>query len=158
VRYFEEALEIGDGLIGSIALYNLALEESRESGDHERAAGLYAEALGLAVEMGDRANAAYCLEGLAGLPSARDEPSRATRLLGAAEALLEAVGTPRYVQAQARVLHERAVKSLRSRLGEQAFVAAWAKGRHMKPEQAVDYALEKPQPSEEAPQTPTPGT
>jgi tetratricopeptide (TPR) repeat protein len=86
VRYFEEALEIareiGDRLIGSIALYNLALEESRESGDHERAAGLYAEALGLAVEMGDRANAAYCLEGLAGLISARDEPSRATRLLG----------------------------------------------------------------------------
>jgi predicted ATPase/DNA-binding NarL/FixJ family response regulator len=145
VRYFEEALEIareiGDRLIGSIALYNLALEESRESGDHERAAGLYAEALGLAVEMGDRANAAYCLEGLAGLISARDEPSRATMLLGASEALLEAVGTPRYVQAQAQVLHERAVESLRSRLGEQAFAAAWAEGRHMTPEQAVDYAL-----------------
>jgi predicted ATPase/DNA-binding CsgD family transcriptional regulator len=145
VRYFEEALEIareiGDRLIGSIALYNLALQESRQSGDHELAAELYAEALGLAVEMGDRANAAYCLEGLAGLISARDEPSRATRLLGASEALLEAVGTPRYVQAQADVLHERAVESLRSRLGEEAFAEAWAEGHRMTPEQAVDHAL-----------------
>jgi DNA-binding CsgD family transcriptional regulator len=147
VRYFEEALEIareiGDRLIGSIALYNLALEESREQGDHERAAGLYAEGLGLAVEMGDRANAAYCLEGLAGLISARDEPSRATRLLGASEALLEVVGAPRYVQAQARVLYERAVESLRSRLGKETFEAAWAAGRSMSPEEAIEYALEE---------------
>jgi non-specific serine/threonine protein kinase len=152
VRHFEEALEIareiGDRLIGSIALYNLALEESQERGDHERAAELYAEGVGLAMEMGDRANAAYCLEGLAGLISARDEPSRATRLLGASEALLEAVGAPRYVQAQARLLYERAVKSLRSRLGEEAFVAAWVEGQHMTPEQAVEYALL-------APETPT---
>jgi predicted ATPase/DNA-binding CsgD family transcriptional regulator len=157
VRYFEEALEIareiGDRLIGSIALYNLALEESREQGDYERAARLYAEGLGLAVEMGDRANAAYCLEGLAGLISARDEPSRATRLLGASEALLELVGTPRYVQAQARVLYERAVESLRSRLGKETFEAAWAAGRSMTPERAIEYALEEspeeiePQPS-----------
>jgi hypothetical protein len=44
--------------------------------------------LELAVEAGDRANAAYCLEGLAGLIAARDEPERATRLFGASEALL----------------------------------------------------------------------
>jgi predicted ATPase/DNA-binding CsgD family transcriptional regulator len=141
--YFGEALEIsreiGDGLIGSIALYNLALEESR--GDRERAQELYAEGLGLAVEMGDKANAAYCLEALAGLIAERDEPERAARLFGASETLLEAVGGPRYVQAQASVLYEHAVESLRSRLGEEAFEAAWAEGRRMSPEDARGYAL-----------------
>ena len=164
VRYFEEALEIsreiGDRLVGSIALYNLALEESRVQGDHERAAELYVEGLGLAVEMGDKANAAYCLEGLAGLISERGEPVRAARLFGASEALLEAVGAPRYVQAQASALYERAVEALRSRLSEDAFGAAWSEGRAMTPEQAIEYALseeEKP-PTKESPrpeQSPT---
>ena len=164
VRYFEEALEIsreiGDRLVGSIALYNLALEESRVQGDHERAAELYVEGLGLAVEMGDKANAAYCLEGLAGLIADRGEPVRAARLFGASEALLEAVGAPRYVQAQASALYERAVEALRSRLSEDAFGAAWSEGRAMTPEQAIEYALseeEKP-PTKESPrpeQSPT---
>jgi DNA-binding CsgD family transcriptional regulator len=148
VRYFKEALEItqetGDRLIGSIALYNLALEESRVQGNHERAAELYVEGLGLAAEMGDKANAAYCLEGLAGLISERGEPERAARLFGASEALLEAVGAPRYVQAQARILYERAVEALRSRLGRKAFAAAWSEGRTMELELAIEYALEPP--------------
>ena len=74
-------------------------------------------------------------------------------MLGASEALLEAVGTPRYVQAQADALHERTVESLRSSLGEEEFAAAWAEGRHMTPEQAVDHALlaQETSPQAEAP-------
>ena len=149
VRYFEDALaisrEIGDRLIGSIALYNLALGESQVQGDHERAAELYVEGLRLAVEMGDKANAAYCLEGLGNLISERGgEPEHAARLFGASETLLEAVGAPRYVQAQARLPYEHAVEALRSRLGETAFAAAWAEGRTMSPEQAVEYDLGPP--------------
>jgi predicted ATPase/DNA-binding CsgD family transcriptional regulator len=154
VRYFEEALEIsreiGDRLFGSIALYNLALEESRVQGDHERAAELYVEGLGLAVEIGDKAYVAYCLEGLASLISERGEPERAARLFGASEELLEAVGAPLHVQAQDRALYERAVEALRSRLGEEAFGAAWAEGRAMTLEQAAEYTLELPPPSEES--------
>jgi DNA-binding CsgD family transcriptional regulator/Tfp pilus assembly protein PilF len=144
-RYFEEALaisrEIGYRLSGYISLYGLALT-SRVRGDHERAGKQYIEGLELAVEAGDKANAAYCLEGLAGLIGERGEPDRAARLLGAAEALLEAVGAPLYVQAQDRALYEKAVKALRSRLGEEAFRAAWAQGRAMALEQAVEHALE----------------
>jgi predicted ATPase/DNA-binding CsgD family transcriptional regulator len=158
-RYFEEALgiarEIGDGLIGSIALYNLALEESRVRGDHERAEELFAEGLRLAVEMGDKANAAYCLEGLAGLISTRGGLPRAARLFGASEALLEAVGAPRYAQAQARVLYEGAVQSLRSRLGQDAFEVAWAEGRQMTAEESIAYALERPDPPDQQPFSPT---
>jgi predicted ATPase/DNA-binding CsgD family transcriptional regulator len=159
-RYFEEALgiarEIGDGLIGSIALYNLALEESRVRGDHERAEELYAEGLRLAVEMGDKANAAYCLEGLAGLISTRGGLPRAARLFGASEALLEAVGAPRYAQAQARVLYEGAVESLRSRLGEAGFEVAWAEGRQMTAEESIAYALERVDSPDEQPSSPYP--
>jgi predicted ATPase/DNA-binding SARP family transcriptional activator/DNA-binding CsgD family transcriptional regulator len=154
VRYFEEALkisrEIGDRLVGSIALYNLALEESRAGGDHERAAELYIEGLGLAVEMGDKANAAYCLEGVAGLILKRGEPERAARLFGASEALLEAVGAPRYAQAQARDFYERAVEELRCHLDEEAFETAWSEGRAMSPEQAIEYALSEEKPPTEA--------
>ncbi len=145
VRYFEEALaisrEIGDRLIGSIALYNLALEESRVQGDRERAAELYVEGLKLAVEMGNKANAAYCLEGLAGLIAEGGEPERAARLFGASEAMLEAVGAPRYVHAQNRALYERSVEALRSRLTEEAFAVVWSEGRAMALEQAIEYVL-----------------
>jgi DNA-binding NarL/FixJ family response regulator len=65
-------------------------------------------------------------------------------VFGASEALLEAVGAPRYVQAQARILYERAVEALRSRLGRKAFAAAWSEGRTMELEQAIEYVLEPP--------------
>jgi hypothetical protein len=48
-----------------ISLYNLALI-AQSAGDHERASELYAEGLGLTVEVGDKANAAYCLGGWPG--------------------------------------------------------------------------------------------
>ena len=145
-RYFEEALaisrKIGYRLSGYISLYGLALS-SRVRGDHERAEELYAEGLTLAAEAGDKANAAYCLEGLAGLIATRDEPERAARLFGASEALLEAVGAPLYAHVQDRALYEEAVEALRSRLGEGPLGAAWAEGKAMSPERAVEYAFEE---------------
>jgi non-specific serine/threonine protein kinase len=143
-RYFEEALvlarELDNKLTIYISLYNLALA-SRAQGDHERAEERYAEGLRAAVEAGDKANTAYCLEGLAELAGERGESERAARLFGASEALLEAVGAPRYVHAQDRTLYERAVENLRSWLDEATFGAAWSEGRKMSPEQAIEYAL-----------------
>jgi non-specific serine/threonine protein kinase len=157
-RYFEEALaisrEIGYRLTGYISLYSLALA-SRVRGDHGQAAELYREGLELAVEAGDKANAAYCLEGLADLIAARDEPERATRLFGASEALLEAVGAPLYAHAQDRALYESAVEALCSQLDEEAFGAAWSEGRAMALERAVEHALELPPPAEEQAAPPT---
>jgi len=154
VRYFEEALaisrETGDRLAGYVSIYSLALSV-RARGDYGRAGRLYIEGLGLAVEMGDKANAAYYLEGLAALIAERGEPERAARLFGAAEALLEAVGAPLYVQAQDRALYEEAVEALRSRLGEETFGAAWSEGRTMALERAVDYALQPPPMAPEEP-------
>ncbi len=43
----------------------------------------------------------------------------------------------------ARALYERTLAASRSRLDEAAWTAAWAEGRAMSPEQAVEYALEQ---------------
>jgi DNA-binding NarL/FixJ family response regulator len=42
------------------------------------------------------------------------------------------------------------VEELRSRLGEEAFEAAWSEGRAMTPEQAIKYALSEEEPSTKA--------
>jgi non-specific serine/threonine protein kinase len=153
-RYFEEALVLSQDIGGRIpasyiSLYNLALIAQSER-EHKRASELYEEGLALAVEVGDKANAAYCLEGLAGLIGQDGEPRSTVRLYGASEAILETVGAPLYVHAQDRALYERAVGILRSRLGEEAFEAAWSEGRAMTSEEAIEYALESPKSSEEA--------
>src|SRR5207247_705822 len=57
------------------------------------------------------------------------------RLLGSAETLREARGTP--IPPVYRASYERSVAAARDRLGEKAFAAAWAQGRTMTPEQAL---------------------
>ena len=59
----------------------------------------------------------------------------AAHLWGAAEALREAIGT--LLPPVERVPYDRAVEALRTRLGEQAFAAAWAEGRTLSLEQAL---------------------
>jgi hypothetical protein len=66
------------------------------------------------------------------------------RLLGATERLLEEAGTSVYNYYKPdRSLYERTTANVRSRLGEEAFEEAWAEGRTMTFEQAVEYALER---------------
>jgi hypothetical protein len=121
-------------------LYGLA-QIARIWGDHERAVELYAEGLKLAIEARDRANAAYCLEGIAGVVGARGEPERAARLFGVSEALLETVGTPLYAHVQSRSLYRQTVDAIRPQLDETILAAEWAEGRTMGLEEAVAFAL-----------------
>jgi hypothetical protein len=110
-----------------------------------RAAALFKESLSLRKEMGARRGIAESLEGLASVRVADGGDSqtaaRPARLLGAAEALREAIGAP--VPLVERAEYERDVATLRSQLGEEAFAATWAEGRAMRTEQAIAYALEK---------------
>src|SRR5215217_19047 len=110
-------------------------------GDHKRAAGLYAEGLKSSAESGDKANIAYCLEGLAQVASAQQETERAVLLFGAAEASLEAAGGTVYPFVQDRSVHEQEVEVVRSQLDEATFSSAWAKGAAMSMGEAVEYAL-----------------
>jgi ATP/maltotriose-dependent transcriptional regulator MalT len=106
-------------------------------GDTLAARRLYQESLKLLFECNSyKELIAESLEGLAALETAQGRPYRAVRLWGTAEALREAIGVPIYpVYGDS---YERAVAQAQAALGERAFRAAWAEGRLMTPEQALD--------------------
>jgi hypothetical protein len=101
------------------------------------------EGVTLSEQIGDQANLSYFLEGLAVVAGVREEAEHSTRLLGAAERLLEEAGASVYNYYKPdRSLYERTMADVRSRLGEEGFEEARAEGRAMTFEQAVNYALE----------------
>ncbi len=144
--------EVGERQAISAALYILATLAQAER-DHERARDLFAEGLVLSAELGNEADVAHCLEGLASVAGAEGSMARAARLWGAEEALLEKIEAAVYTYVPDRSLHRSQVAAARSQLEEKAFVAAWAEGRAMKLEQAIEYALDRsPTPETVAPE------
>ena len=142
--FFEEAISLGreaghqpavaaslDGL-GVVAY---------EQGDYAAARTRHVESLVIWWEVGYKPAIASCLEGLARVACAQDHPERAAQLLGAAEALREAIGVP--LPPADRAQHGRHRERGRAKLGEEMFAAAWTEGRAMTLEQAVAYALEE---------------
>jgi len=130
--------EVGEKFGISSSHYSLGLVALRQ-GDYERARALYKKSLLLSRELGNRMNVALCLGGLARVVVAQGQPERGARLLGAAEALLEAIGDP--LPPSERPDCDRGVAAVRAALGEEAFKAAWEEGRKMTMEEAVEYAL-----------------
>jgi predicted ATPase/DNA-binding CsgD family transcriptional regulator len=108
-------------------------------GERDAAYSLYEEALRDLKYVGDKWWIAWCLEGMAGLAVAREQSARAARLFGAARALRGTIGAPR--PPAFRSYHDRNLATIRDRLGEAAFEAAFSEGRAMSPEQAIEYAL-----------------
>ena len=142
---FEEGLavarRIGDRTSAYVTIFNLALL-TLSRGDHDDAAVLLEEGVTLSEQIGDRANVAYCLQGLAAIAGAWGQTERSTRLFGAAEGLLEAVGAPVYNYYHPdRALYKRTQNYVRALLGEEIFGEVWNEGRAMTFEQAVAYAL-----------------
>jgi hypothetical protein len=62
-------------------------------------------------------------------------------MLGAAEALLESLGA--VLDAEHRLIYERAVAAARAQLGEETFATAREEGRAMSLEEAIEYALQE---------------
>jgi predicted ATPase/class 3 adenylate cyclase/DNA-binding CsgD family transcriptional regulator len=104
-------------------------------GDYAAARTLYEESLAIARERGDKRSIAFNLEGLADVVALQGDPVWAAQLWGAAETLREAMGVP--IAPVYRADYARSVAAVRSSLGEQAFVTAWAQGHNMPPEQAL---------------------
>jgi non-specific serine/threonine protein kinase len=128
--------ELGDQRNAAASLLTMGLVAGQD--DLGRAALLLREALALSREAGDPRVVASLLEGVAGTALV-STPQRAAQLLGAAAALREALGIP--VPASEREDHDRAVAATRAALGETAFAAAWAAGRGLPMEEAVNEAL-----------------
>ena len=80
--------------------------------------------------------------GLAGVFGAVGQAERAARLVGAAEAMLDAAGAR--ISASNRADSERTLSAVRALLGAEAFAAGRRVGRAMTPEEAVDTALAGP--------------
>jgi predicted ATPase/class 3 adenylate cyclase/Tfp pilus assembly protein PilF len=130
--------EIGDKWLHALALNTLG-DLTRTQGDHAAARPLYEESLAISVQLEDQRGIAYCLEGLAAVASELGQRNRAAQLFAAAEALRE--GSGGQLRTFERADHDRVVAAVRAGLGDQQFISAWAEGRAMAPEQAIEYAL-----------------
>jgi DNA-binding NarL/FixJ family response regulator len=125
-------------------------------GDHERARSYYRESLMLCKELANKMIASESLEGLACICVAEGAIQRVTKLFGAAEALREAVGGQHMPEEAA--LREPYLAAARSRLDEAAWDKAWAEGRAMSMEQAIDYALSEQKPTSPSPDSEQPSS
>jgi hypothetical protein len=127
-------------LISSLGTMALTREDQQ---DFPHAASLHAEALGIAMEVGNMRLVAHCLEGVARAAIGAGETAPAVRLLGAAEILWEQQpdiipqwGNPRET-ARLAAARDRA----RLVLGDGQFAATLAAGRTLAREPAAAEAL-----------------
>jgi predicted ATPase/class 3 adenylate cyclase len=129
---------------GNVAyLLNFLGNVARAEGNYPLARSFYEEDLALVRELGHKFGMQGVLDAFAQLAAAEGQPKRAARLMGAAEALREALHTP--VPYSWRADHDRAVAVARAALGEAVFAAAWAEGQALSLEAAVACALEEGQ-------------
>jgi tetratricopeptide (TPR) repeat protein len=123
-----EAYQLGD--LGNVA---------RRRGDLAQAAVLHRQALELKRSLRDHRRIAISLEDLAALAAAEGRMERAARLLGAAGALRETIGTP--LPVPERVVTEQTAAVARPALGEPAWAVAFAAGQRLPLEQVIAEAL-----------------
>ncbi len=139
---FEMALEINRELDSeyevALNLINLAYFE-RTDGRSEIARSNLIEALQILRKLGARRGQADWLEAWADIEEDRKQFSRAARLLGAARRLREEIGIAETLGAQSDL--ERAMATLRAKLGETELEWAIDLGHDMTLDQAVEYAL-----------------
>ncbi len=132
--------ELGDTRKIMVALYNLAVfAEGR--GNEDEATALLEEGIGRCRELGDKSALAYAAELTTWIIARRICPEHVARLLGAAEALREVVGTT--LTRVEGMAHDRTVACVRAALSEQTFGTVWNEGRALASESgnAVEHTL-----------------
>jgi non-specific serine/threonine protein kinase len=159
--YVEAALararELGYANLTAIALNAAGLLRC-ERGDEAGAATLLAESLPIWQRLGEKEGLAEWLAAVARLATCRGQLTTAACLYGAAEALGDALGSP--LLTPPRSQYRRHVAVLRDNLGADAFAAAWAAGRALSSDEAVEEArritaFSVPDPSPDADQPAT---
>jgi len=135
--WFEDTLrlarELDIPLFAGMMFTNLG-RIARLMGDNDEALALHREGLRLAWRDGWQRTVPESLEAIARITTASWEPARTVAVLSAAYALRERLGLP-------RASDEHDLSAAKTHLGEIAFAEAWAKGRAMPIQQAVDVAL-----------------
>jgi predicted ATPase/DNA-binding SARP family transcriptional activator len=130
--------ELGNKDNLSFALGSLG-DLARRQGDYARAADLRKDSLRLAWEIGSKVETCYALEHLALIASANGAPERAATLWGTTEVLRESLN--RSLAPSYAAEYGPAVAGARAQLGEERFAAAWAAGRALPIEEAIELAL-----------------
>jgi len=115
------------------------------------AVGLLRRSFELHDELRDRWRMASVLEDFAAVALAQDDLPRAARLLGAAEALRDAIGT--IIAPCERLQHNQVTRALRTALGDDAFDHALRQGQLASPDELIADlpTAESPQPAPKAP-------
>ena len=87
----------------------------------------------------DKLGFAYSLEGLAQVAAAEEEPERAAVLWGAARHLRQTLHV--VLEPSREVLYTSLIPETRAQIGDERFAELWTKGKTMKLEDAIQYAL-----------------
>ena len=132
--------ELGDTYGLAQQLCNIG-DAASALGDLERARDCYCQSLNMRRDLDDRDGVRWTLHSLGFLALRMGAHERAARVLGAAAPLDEGLGA--MLGSQRQALYEGNIAVLRETLGAAAFAAAWAAGRAMAYEQAVEYALDR---------------
>ena len=139
---YEECLvmcrETGDTRRICMILFNLGFL-AQHVGDYERARDQLQQGIALAQTINNKFALALGLTFLAGPLGSTGQLQRAVRLLGASEAALERIGA--FITLADKVEVDRNMAAVRAQLDVTAFETAWAEGREMTLDQAVNYAL-----------------
>ncbi len=142
VAAFEVAIqgfmELGDVRLALAARSDMA-HALRRGGRLDEALAVYRETIGGWMHLGHKGAVANQLENVAYLVADREDPDRAARLLGAADAMRDV--------AQARMAFDEEpenaayLERLRAAMTPPTFEAAWQAGRALSPSEAVALAF-----------------
>jgi len=140
--YFEDGLAIFRQIRNKNFELVMASElghTARHIGDLDEAKRIYNETLKGWQNLGNRAAVANQLESFAFIAILEEKPVRATKLLGAAEAMREKAQSP--MTGFERLEYDRYVADLQVMLLEAEFNAGWEEGRSMTLEGSIQLAL-----------------
>jgi hypothetical protein len=131
-------VELGDERFALIALSDVG-HALRNAGRLAEAEAVYRETITRWERAGNRGAIAHQLESFAFVANGRSEWERSATLLGAAEALRQAVGA--HMIPYEREEYERETALLRAGADPTVIDAAWARGRKLDTAAGIAYAL-----------------
>lgn len=141
-QFFEEGLRIFKhiGHKGMIAASSSEIAHTqRAMGNYTEAKKTYLETIKVFQDYGNRPSVAHQLECFAMIAIVEEEPQRAAKLFGAADAIRVVTGHQRTDEEE--VEEAQFMSRLRAMLTEAEFNSLWAAGRSMTMEQAIELAL-----------------
>jgi len=141
-EYYQEALKVFRHLrhksFETVLLSELG-HVARAMGNINEAKELYEQTLIRFQDQGHRPAIAHQLESFAFIAIREEEPERAAKLFGAAEALRERIKAQ--MQELESIEYNNAVIRIKSLLSEEEFDSLWKQGRELTMEQAIKFAL-----------------